>query len=366
MLGVIVALLLMAGGGVAYEVGQYQGPANAVTRFCGSLKTQRYAATYALLSPGPRARYAEGAYTQFLAQLDTLEGTVTACGQAAGGGAYQYRLGASSATVMVALSRARHSTLRGELHLVNASGEWRVAEVDTSLLGVNPEALQVANAYCHALLSQNYKTAFGLLSAAARDEANAAQFQYLSQTQDQVNGKVRACAPIGLGVTNTDTTAQLVLGITRARLAQRKGALDLSFAKASWMITTLDPQLQGTSLGALLVAIRWCGDINAGNYADAYSISVAKSQVSLAQFQDTFDGPQTIQGQTFYFQWTVCKADPTTYSVSGTSATITAAATWVVTVNGQALSQNYTVPLEFTEVGTTWLWYDVGTPTPVA
>jgi hypothetical protein len=367
VVGIVVALVLAGGGGLAYGLAQYQRPASVVAHFCADVRGQQYAALYALLAATPRTQENATQFGQVAALLDMLEGKAVTCAQANGSGAYQYRLGSSSASVAVTLTRQRQGTLHGDLHLVSERGAWKIAAFDTSLLGVNLGALQVASAYCHALRSQNYTAAYALLGSAARGGASAAQFQAVAQMQDQVDGKVKACTLVQLGATNTDATAQLRMAVTRTRLGQRQGTLGLALLGGAWKIASVDARLQGTNLAALNVAIRWCSDINDGNYADAYALSFDKTtNESEAQFANRFNGPQTIQGQTFAFKWAVCRVNPTTYSESGTTATVMAAATWVIVSNGQTVSQNYTIPLDFLEVGSSWLWHDIGTPVPVA
>jgi hypothetical protein len=361
---IIAAMVLVAGGGLAFGLAQYQAPAHAVTQFCSELTGQQYTAAYGLLATGERNHMSAPEFGQLAEQLDALEGTVVSCKQASGHGTYQYRLGAGAAAVVTTITRQRQETLRGVVHLVYENGTWKIGGLDTSLLGINLGALSTADAYCQALQAQDYAAAYALLAGEARDGANAAQFKSLAQTQDQVDGKVTGCALVELGSTNNDATAELRIAVTRVRLGKRQGLLGLSSTSGTWKIDSVDASLQGTNLAALYVAIRWCGDINSGNYADAYTLSVAKTQVSLAQFINTFDGPQTIQGQTFNFKWATCRADVASYGSMGTTATVTAAATWVIISNGQTISQNYTIPLDFIKAGSGWLWLGIGTPTP--
>jgi hypothetical protein len=322
-LGTIAALLVVGGGAGAFALIQYTAPAAAAGQFCNYLKAQNYGSAYGMLSANLKKAYTSEQFHTGNAALDAAEGKVTACGAASGSGSYDYSLGGSKATVKAAITRETQGSLQGNLQLVNESG-WKVDVMETSLLGVNLSALQTLGAFCAALQSQNYTAAFGLLSSSLQTQAVSADiFTTGEQFQDQVDGKVTACAIKSIPSGNTDTSATVTATITRATLGARSGSISLDNTGGTWKISKFDDSLQGSNLEPLLTGTTFCLVLVANNdsgYSAAYALLSSGFQhgVTLAQFTQ---GMTAILHQlSADAKWTGCVPDLTTYKVTATSA----------------------------------------------
>lgn len=216
------------------------------------------------------------------------------------------------------IARPKAASLQGTIHLVNEGNAWKVDGLDTPLLGANLGALQATGAFCRALTAQDYAAAYALLTSEARAGVAQAAYTQAAQLHDQIDGKISACAAIALGTGNTDTATSLTLSVTRARLGERHDALGLVVAGGAWKIGTVGPQLQGSNLGGLAVASRFCEDITARNYADAYGLQSANARGNFSedQFAAGFNG--AADGLPILS----CTAAIATYTVSGSSATM--------------------------------------------
>jgi hypothetical protein len=345
-LGVVVVLLVALGGGVAVGLSQLRAPVDTTTRFCADLKAQKYAAAYQMLSSRLRAQYAASAYSQSAAALDTVEGKITACVTSNNG--FPFSLGANTVSISVTISRAQAGTLRGSLHLVNESGTWKVGAMDTSLLGINFDALQTANAYCQALQTQDYHTAYTLLTSGAQGQLKLADYTIKQQLQDSVDGKVTACTLVSLGTPNTDSAANVRISITRTRLGKRQGAFSLVATGGAWQIGTIDPQIQGSDLGGLFVASRFCNDVSTGNFTDAYALLTAGGRAG--QSESTF--ASVLQNPASGITLVSMKANPTTYQDNGSVATVSVSVTFQFASSGRHGS--ITTTLRLVRAGSNW------------
>ncbi|HEY7835454.1 MAG TPA: hypothetical protein VIG30_17895 [Ktedonobacterales bacterium] len=337
-LGVLAALLVVLGGGGAYAYGQYLAPGKAAEAFCGALKANDATTAYGQLAAAEQAQLTEGQLSLGLKTLTTIEGGVVACAVSASGAGYGYQLGGATATVSATITRATAGALRGTLTLANEGGAWKIARLDTSLLGADPGALAAAATFCAALQSQDYTSAFGLLASAGGQTQQV--FTQAAQTHDQIDGLVTACGPVSLGQFQSAAGSSLTLSVTRAKLAARKGTVTLADATNSWRITTLDSTILGTDLGPLQVGTRFCADLASGNYADAYSLLSAREQAmgSADQFAAQIAPPSPLT-------WAGCTPNLSTYRVTGTSASYSIALTLRDTANGVTASAAFVVTL---------------------
>jgi hypothetical protein len=370
-LGIVAAVVLVMGGGAAFIFTSYNAPASTASQFCGDLKIQSYTQAYHLLSSSLRGWFTQDQFTQTMTMLDTAEGKVSDCHQASGSNTYSYSLGASTATVTEVITRAKQGNSQGAMHLVNQSGGWKVDGLATSLVGVSVSAIQATNGYCQDLQTQHYTAAYQLLGDSVRGSNTQAQYVKTAQLQDEVDGTVTACSLVGLGQTNDDSTASIDASITRSKLGQRDGVITLTFAGSAWQITSVDQQVAGTDLSALLVAIPFCADINSRDYKDAYKLSIYYSLGgTYSEFASLFDGaPQTIPGVsgTISEKWSGCSLDPSTYTVSVTSgvtiAQVDATTMLTLTVDGQTTSASTTLALIFSDLNGAWLFMLAGPAT---
>lgn len=314
-LAVVAALVLAGGGGAVFAVVQYGQPGAAAGTFCGSLKTQNYAAAYKQLSAKLKTAYTPQQFTQANVAIDGAEGKVSACGLASGNGSYDYRLGSGAAAVAASVTRAKQGSLRGALHLVNQSGKWLVDGLDTSLLGINLGALQTLGTFCAALETQNYPAAYAVLSGSLQSAAPEAAFSQLEQLQDRVDGKVTGCAISAVGAGNSDTATMVTATLTRSALGARSGTITLGGSAGKWKITTFDTALQGTNLGPLIAGNAFVLLLDANDFAGAYKLfsRELQAQHTEEQFTQDFDLPTG-------YKYLAATPDLSTYKTSAGSA----------------------------------------------
>ncbi len=315
-LAVVAALLLLTCGGIGLAFAQYTAPATAAGFFCGNLKVQNYATAYTLLDSTLRLHDTQTQFVEANADLDRVEGALTNCKAATGSGAYQYSLGASSATVVLATQRANGGNFQGALHLRNEGGSWKVAAIDAALLGVDMQALVSMDAYCAALQSQRYDAAYALLGKGRQAKQKAADYTQDAQWHDQIDGTISACQVTGIGTGNDASTVTLTVSAARGKAAAQKGPVELGLEDSDWKIHTGGPEAQGSDLGPAHTGARFCDDLAKANYADLTSLlstsflGGASVDTVASLFSGSSDG----------VKWTGCTLDMSTYKVSSTAA----------------------------------------------
>lgn len=346
-LGVVLALVVVACGGGALAFAQYFAPAATAVRYCGYVETQNYAAAYGILSSGLRAQVSVDQFTQGSQTLDKVEGNVQSCGQATGANAYSYSFGASTATIAATMTRSTAGTLQGALHLKNENGAWKVDAIDTSLLGINLGALQTAGAFCAAMGAQSYTTAYGMLGAALTAQASQDVFTTLAQAHDQIDGTVTACGLVGITPGGTDSAASLLVSITRTKLGQQQGTVGLDVEQGAWKVANIAGTLLGTDLGPLVVGTQFCAALQQGQYQAAYNLASQGFQhdVPEADFAKALALPSP-------WKWNGCKPDFSTYKVTGSTASYTAAFKAVNPSSGATDSADFKI--SFVNEGGTW------------
>jgi hypothetical protein len=258
-------------GGAAYAFGQYTAPGNAADSFCADLKTQNYTLAYEQLSARQQAQFTRDQFVRGSTLLDRLEGTVTSCQLVNTGGAYGYSLGGSSAALTTVIHRETAGTLHGVVHLKNENGVWKVDGLDTSLLGVNLKALEAVVVFCAVMQHQEYLVAYSLLGSGAQGKVTEGEFEQAAKTHDQIDGQITTCTLDRLGASNTDSSASLVVSVTRTKLNDRTGAMTLDVEGGAWKVATIDQALLGSDLGPLQVGTQVCADLESGDYAAIYN-----------------------------------------------------------------------------------------------
>ncbi|HEX6817492.1 MAG TPA: hypothetical protein VF120_03895, partial [Ktedonobacterales bacterium] len=271
-LGIVAALLLALGGGVAFAAVQYFAPAVAAGEFCGYIKAHGYSSAYNVLSTNLKGTVSEAQFGASLSSLDSLDGAVSSCAAASGSNSYSASPFGSTAMVGMVMTRATAGALQGSLHLKKESGGWHVDAIDSGLLGTSLGALAAAESYCADLKAQQYAGAYALLGAKLQSASKQADFVQLEQWHDTVDGQVSACQPAAITTGGNDSAQSFTLSLTRAKLGAAKGALALAVESGAWKIGTVDTPLQGSDLGALQAGSRFCADLASANYADAYTL----------------------------------------------------------------------------------------------
>lgn len=278
-LAIVVVILAGLGGGGLWAFSSYAAPAAAAVQFCDALKGQNYDTAYSLLSPTLRQQYTKDQFSLGTKTLDTVEGNVTACKQAASG-AYSYSLGASTATVNAVISRGKQGELSGALHLKNDGGAWKVDAIDTALLGVNLDALKAAFGFCSAMQAKDYTTAYALVSSDLKDgPSSQSDLSTAAGLWDGIEGPITGCTLTALGATNTDTSASFTVSVVRSK-ATHTGAVTLAKQGGAWKLTQLDNTLLGPDLTPLITGITFCTAIQQSQYPVAFALLSANWQSS--------------------------------------------------------------------------------------
>lgn len=316
---IVLVLGGLLGGTAIFLISQFAAPGVAALKFCNDLKSQSFDSAYSELSTDLQSQFSRTSFSAGVAALDTAEGKVTGCQQAQGSNSYSYSIGASTATVGAQLTRATQGNMTGALHLKNQNGSWKVASIDTSLLGVNIGALQASGAFCAAMQGQDYSAAYDLLDSTQQAAVSRDDFVASGKLHDQIDGSITTCALSKVPEGNNDQITHLTIQMNRSKLGARTGDVTLKFEGSAWKLDATDAALNGTDLRPLVLGGTFCTLFAAGKYGDAYGLlsSAAQATITKAQF---IAGFQTIDGYTV--KWSCGTVDLTTYTVKSDSASV--------------------------------------------
>ncbi len=164
---------------------------------------------------------------------------------------------------------------------------------------------EAALQFCNDLKTQNYDTAYGLLSSGLQGQYSQSDFHSGVTALDTAEGKVTGCqqAPgsnsysYSLGASTASVSAQL----TRATQGTMNGTLHLKNQNGTWKIDGIDTSLLGVNIGALQAAGAFCTAMQGHDYTTAYTLldSAQQGAVSKADFvasgtlHDQIDGTIT-------------------------------------------------------------------------
>jgi hypothetical protein len=349
-LAVVTVLLAASGGGVAFALQQLSAPANAAIQFCANLKSQNYDAAYDMLTAKMQGQYTHQQFSQGSQVLDTAEGQVTGCKPSTSGNAYQYSLGASTATVSAVIDRNTQGSLSGALHLKNENG-WKIDAIDTSLLGVNLTSLQTVQGFCAAMISKNYTSAYSYLGSALTSQSSTALFTSATGLWDLVDGPVTACNLTTIATSNTDTATTLGASVTRSTRGAQSGSISLDVEGGSWKISSIDQSLLGTDLAPLDTINQFCGYLKANHLDSAYNLlsSGIKQDISKSQFEslDYFGMPAGVK-------WTTCQPRLSTYKIQSGEASVDTDLRIAGTYQGIPINQSLALTFFAIQEGTSW------------
>jgi hypothetical protein len=143
------------------------------------------------------------------------------------------------------------------------------------------QPLQAAQHFCDDLKTQDYTAAYTLLSINYQGKVTQTQFTQGSQLHDQIDGKVQNCAPasnnnFSFNLGNGPTTASFNATVTRNKAFT--GKISMVKESSAWKVDALDPSLQGTDIGPLVVANTFCQALAAQDYKAAYNQLSARQQ----------------------------------------------------------------------------------------
>lgn len=342
----VLALLAATGWG-AYAA--YRVPAGVVTSICADLSQDAPTTLYAHLSPRLRAAIPEAEFTTVFRSTTAGAQAIRSCARQ---GAYTYMPGNSDATAEVALTRANGQQTSGVVTLVNTNGAWWVDGLSTTLVGVDVGALAAANAYCVDSTTQNIPALYALQSATLRQGITPSDFAALIKLHTTIDGAITKCAVTGLGASGTAQQASIAVTLTWAKLGQRSGTVTLETEGDAWVVSAMSAALEGSDLGALKVADRFCSDVASATENDAYSLFSAafRGQASESAFAAVLNGTKT------GLRYSGCQPNVSTFSATASSASIQAK----LTVLATASHQKYTTPITFSFVLENGAWRITG------
>jgi hypothetical protein len=243
----LLALAALGGGVLIYGINQAQGPINAAKAFCNDLKTQSYAAAYALLSSGYQSRVSKDQFITEAKLHDQIDKPIADCGQP-NTGVFTFSLGTSNTQRLNVLITRESSKVNGSISLVKQGNDWKVDSIDAALLGTDLGALQVAQAFCTDFLAGDYASAYGLFSAKAQQNYGSEQ-QFESTFKNGFSGplKLTACAPDITKYSVNSPSAQVPLkaAVTLTTSAGADtipipGTLKCILVSGTWKIDELD------------------------------------------------------------------------------------------------------------------------------
>lgn len=158
--------------------------------------------------------------------------------------------------------------------------------------------------FCNQLKSQNYDSAYGMLSAGLQKQYDQSSFHEGVAALDAAEGKVIGCqqAPgansysYSLGASTATVGAQM----TRATQGNLTGSLRLK-NESGWKIDGIDTSLLGVNIAALQASGAFCAAMQSQDYAAAYALLDSAQQglvpkedfVASGTLHDQIDGTVT-------------------------------------------------------------------------
>src|SRR5579875_1913848 len=330
----LLALLLAGAGFLAFSY----LPTGPMRAFCADLTAQHYSDAYALTDQRFQSLYSQQQFTQDMTTLDLAEGTATVCQSAVPLAFTAVPLGSSQFSARI--TRQAHGARRnfpGDLTVAYHDG-WQIDALATSLLGVNFGALDAIDGYCAALRSQNYQRAYQLLGTTAQTSVTANAYTTTERLHDLISGTITSCGVVAVGQKNTDTQANLTLGVTRRVAGAIQGNVTLTFTASVWTLGAIATRAEGPDVGPYLVGQQFCADLAANRFDEAYNLFTPLYQAAnpRAQFVSAFES-----GRSQGISYSCDTPDFTTYRVTGDSASYVVP--FVETLDGIAIPANDTL-----------------------
>jgi hypothetical protein len=191
--------------------------------------------------------------------------------------------------------------------------------------------------FCGAMKRQDYAAAYLQLSGTAK-AATQSTFAHDAQLQDQIDGRVRACAVItsGHGAASAWSQTPQTMTLEIARNHGYAGPLTLTRDGFGWKIGALDEVTLGPVVGPWEASQRFCSALAAGDFTSAYSDLSRQGQANASQadFTKAFADALSASGA----QIASCQLDVTSYSAQSVAASVVATLTVRVTTANGAIS----------------------------
>ena len=228
-----------------------------------------------------------------------------------------------------------------------------IASYNTAQANIQPE--RTVQAFCQDLQSHRYAAAYAILSSSYRVNLSETQFTNISQLQDQVDGKIRAC-PVATGPsldlsfgTPQNQTSYL---ITILRDQPHNGHIAVVRQSDAWKVDALQQSLTGTNVGPILTVQTFCEAIMKADYATAYNAlsrrqqNLATEPVFAAQFRSALGGPVNLNS---------CTMNYATYTVRTSVASIATTFNLTIsTASGGSMTTRLVTLLSLTQENGAW------------
>lgn len=177
LLGVVLVLLISAGGLYAYAASLASAPQHVMADYCSALKRADYPSAYSLLSGTAKTQQTEAQFVTDSRALDTLEGRVTGCSSSATEILTPLSMLGSPRSLLFNATLTRAHAASGQIALTRDAVGWHVAALSTSLLGIDLGPLDLESALCSAFGQRSYNDAFRMLSTPyQREQGDANTF----------------------------------------------------------------------------------------------------------------------------------------------------------------------------------------------
>jgi hypothetical protein len=248
-LGVIAGVLVLACGGIGFvffsAFQEALKPVTVATTFCNDLKAQNYTAAYDLLSSTTQGQVSRDQFVQASQLQDQIDGTVKSCGPVTGSGA-DTKIDVNAGKASLKATVQRNQAFTGAILLVKQGSDWKIDDIDASLQGRDITPIIVADAFCKALVANDFHTAYTLLSTRQQGLATEDEFKQQIAAPDPTTGDtvtIQGCTPKFGSYTVSATSATLQTSLS-ASVGSTSGSVDvtLTFVKEgdNWKIDKLD------------------------------------------------------------------------------------------------------------------------------
>jgi hypothetical protein len=216
------------------------------------------------------------------------------------------------------------------LLLAGAAGLYAYA----SSLAAAPNKIMAS--YCAALTHDNYRTAYGLLSASAQGQEDVTRYLSDAAARDTIEGPVTHCdatptqnlSPLSF----LRSPRSLIFNAQITRTHAANGQIALTRDALGWHVAALSSPLQGIDLGPLYTEQALCKAFSQRAYDQAYALLSSpyqKEQGDAATFARAFGASLTVSG---------CAPDLKTYSVNSADQQATLNTTLTVGIAGATAS----------------------------
>jgi hypothetical protein len=207
--------------------------------------------------------------------------------------------------------------------------------------------------FCGALKGQNYSAVYRQVPAGAKGGQSEAAFTQDAELQDQLDGRVRACAVVKNSKdTNAWSQAPQSMTLQIARNHTYSGALTLTRDGLGWKIGALDTLSLGPIVGPWEAAQTFCAALTAGDYASAYGALSRQGQANATQDQFTKAFSDALASSKA--QIASCQLDLASYAAQPAAAAVVATLKiQTTTVNGAVSAP---VKVKFSLVNESGAW----------